>query len=80
MKKLLIFFVLVTITTLSYAQLSINSITIRTVQVTFEINETEPKEVKNSFDEIPVKISEDILRIEIGPLSGLPAAAGQRPW
>ena len=61
-KYILIFFLIIT-ASLSYAQLKINSETIRTVQITFDINETEPKEVKNSFDEIPVRISGDILRI-----------------
>ncbi|MFC2126140.1 hypothetical protein ACFLU5_15160 [Bacteroidota bacterium] len=64
MKKLLISFLLIISASLSFAQLKVNSVTIRTVELTFDINETEPKEVKNTFDEIPIRITGEIMGID----------------
>ena len=64
MTKLLLAFLLIIISAnYSYSQLNINSTTLRILKLTFNMNETEPKETKYLNEEIPIRITPDILII-----------------
>ena len=63
MRKFILSFLLIISAYFSYAQLNVNSVTIRILKATFDINETEPKETKYIYEEFPVRITEDFMII-----------------
>ena len=64
MRKIIFSFFIIISPFLSYAQLNVNNSTIRILKVTFNKTETEPKDIKNTFEEIAVRITADILIID----------------
>jgi len=62
-KTLIIILILLPVISFSQEQLKVKGVTLKTVEITFLPDQTEPEKVNNTFDEIPIMITGDVLRI-----------------